>query len=847
MNITRRVKVKRGVALIFALFTIAVLFSIGTTVVALSLHDSRTTRVVNYNEAALHAANWGVEAAINYMGQPGIGFNPNTFSIAATTRRSQWVNTKAYTYNGGNYNYPYGRQLVVTKNISNSKTALNNAVWVEVSSLDSNTLKNEYGLDYDTTKTLGEDKWCANYAGTDLAAGGGTGNNRDGSDSRLISFINPANGENYRLNYGLKGDNYAEVEVVCTEFRYPHSNQPSQYQLLSVAKVYANDGVSRDKVPLATRVVDARVRESMACDFMHFIQNARSWDALGVNLGQSNSDYDRKTEAGREIARSSVFLPEGYIESGRLRVDGYGNASNKDPESNPVKKYLNDRGFDGKLGFFSNSSTFTNSNYTFQGDVTTARSSKDYEYKPGKGKDTKKLSNVNGVFSGSLRDGTPSLGLPQAENYFEYATAKAKDHTGNNNTKTINISIAANNNVNTDSSYSYVKSHYGNGKCPDIAQSMTKVSNGKGGFKNIGSSVPTFATVRVEICGAEARIVKYNSAMTKNGVIDSDYVEDLTPKYSGSNTIDISKINNGVINVTGGNVEVVNVKKFAGKGKGLSTDYIDVESNTDKCLDGALTIVSNVNEARDISLNNVGSSNPKVGNSALYSDVARDFYDKNPYVNIPPFSQKQLGIGSSTAKSIWPTPQSSSLEREGNVILASDIAYKSSSNSSPSLGIVAKNYILLNDKSLNSKGNSLDRLEGKLKRDVLRVDAVLMSMDHSVQFDWNNMAANNAKFGNKSDAKTLYEELISNRNIYNSGKNARTFKLNGAIVSGFLDVEGDTNGRGYYVQSFKHDENLRYNLPPIFPRWKVGEFAERGVFGDWMITAYEDKGAISDL
>lgn len=851
MNITRRVKVKRGVALIFALFTIAVLFSIGTTVVALSLHDSRTTRVVNYNEAALHAANWGIEAAINYMGQPGIGFDPNTFSIAATTRRSQWVNTKAYTYNGGNYNYPYGRQLVVTKNISNSKTALNNAVWVEVSSLDSNTLKNEYGLEYDTTKTLGEDKWCANYAGTDLAAGGGTGNNRDGSDSRLISFINPANGENYRLNYGLKGDNYAEVEVVCTEYRYPHSNQPSQYQLLSVARVFANDGVSRDKVPLATRVVDARVRESMACDFMHFIQNARSWDALGVNLGQSNSDYDRKTEAGREIARSSVFLPEGYIESGRLRVDGYGNASNRDPESNPVKKYLNDRGFDGKLGFFSSNSSFDSSKYTFQGDVTTARSSKDYEYKRGKGKDTQKLSNVNGVFSGSLRDGTPSLGLPQAENYFEYATAKSKDHTGNNNTKTINISIAANNNVNTDSSYNYVKSHYGkngNGKCPDIAQSMTKVSNGKGGFKSIGSAVPTFATVRVEISGDKARIVKYNSAMTNSdGTINNSYVEDLTPKYSGSNTIDISKINNGVINVTGGNVEVVNVKSFAGKDEGLSTDYIDVKNNADKCLDGALTIVSNVNEARDISLNNVGSSNPKVGNSALYSDVARDFYDKNPYVNIPPFSQKQLGIGSSTAKSIWPTPQSSSLEREGNVILASDIAYKSSSNSSPSLGIVAKNYILLNDKSLNSKGNSLDRLEGKLKRDVLRVDAVLMSMDHSVQFDWNNMAANNAKFGNKSDAKTLYEELISNRNIYNSGKNARTFKLNGAIVSGFLDVEGDTNGRGYYVQSFKHDENLRYNLPPIFPRWKVGEFAERGVFGDWMITAYEDKGAISDL
>lgn len=861
MNITRRVKVKRGVALIFALFTIAVLFSIGTTVVALSLHDSRTTRVVNYNEAALHAANWGLEAAINYMGQPGIGFNPDDFNIGYTGRRSQWVNTKAYTYNGGNYNYPYGRQLVLTKNIGGNKTALNNDVWIEVSSLDSNTLKSKYGLEYDTTTTLGEDKWCANYTGTDLAAGGGTGNNRDGSDSRLISFRNPSGGDTYRLNYGQRGDNYAEVEVVCTEFRYPHSNQPSQYQLLSIARIFANDGVNSNKVPLATRVVDARVRESMACDFMHFIQNARSWDALGVNLGQSSSDYDRKTEAGREIARSSVFLPEGYVESGRLRVDGYGNASNKDPESNPVKKYLNDRGFDGKLGFFSNSSIFTNSNYTFQGDVTTARSSKDYEYKPGKGSPKpKNLDSVKGVFSGSLRDGTPSLGLPQADNYFEYATAKAKDHTGNNGTKTININIGSNS-VNNRSDYNYVKSHYGNGKCPDIAQSMTKVSNGKGGFKNIGSSVPTFATVRVEICGAKARIVKYNSAMTKNGVIDSDYVEDLTSQFGGTNSIDIAKINNGVINVTGGNVEVVNVKKFASKGTGLSTDYIDVGVkdnnngyNTNGGLDGALTIVSNVNEARDISLNNVGSSNPKPGGSALYSDVARAHYDKNPYVNIPPFSQKELGIGSSTAKSIWPTPQSSSLEREGNVILASDIAYKSSSNSSPSLGIVAKNYILLNDKSLNSK-------KTQSKQDVLRVDAVLMSMDHSVQFDWNNMAANNDILNSgggyyrdkttgkteREKGKTLYQALTSNRDISNKGAGARTFQLNGAIVSGFLDVEGDTNGRGFYSQNFKHDENLRYNLPPIFPRWKVGEFAERGVFGDWMITAYEDKGAISDL
>ncbi len=800
MNITRKPRVKKGVALIFALFTIAVLFSISTTVVALSLHDSRTTRVANYNDAALHAANWGIEAAINYMGQPGLNFRPDKSNAGAT---SQWVNLASTSFGTG-------RNLVLT---SGDNLALNNQVNVQVTSLNANQLKTNYGLDY-SGKILGEDTWQSTHGGTDSV----TFNKRDGSDSRLITFQDAnSRGSKYKLLLG-NGGNYAEVEVVCTEFRYPSSNQPSQYQLLSVAKVFANDdSVSESKrVPLATRVVEARVRESVACDFMHFIQNARSWDATGVDLGPDG------TSDGADIARSAVFLPEGYTEAGRLRVDGY---ADDDPEDNAVKRYLhNYKGsvLDGKLGFFSPDG-FKDNHYIFQGDVTTAQSSKNYEYRDSKGGKVRTFAQggktTKNLFNGSLRDGVPSLGLPQVKEYFD----DVKDTLNKADGKTkFQFKIADKNNVNQASD---VKATKTKGRCPDIAQANTTVVR-DGKKVTVPSATPTFATVRVEIKGNQVKILKYNSAITEGmqpgAAIDQNYVEVLKPATS------IDKIRGGVISVEGGNVEVVNVRNFSGEG--LSNDYIDSSKTSgNSLLNGALTVVSNVNEARDNSLNR------KSNGSALYSDKARELYEENPYVNVPPFSQQQLYGSGSSVKSIWPTPANSAIEREGNVILASDIAYDSSNSGTtklPSLGVVAKNYILLNDKSINGRVKDTTK-----KNNELRIDAVLMSMDHSVQFDWNNMAANSTK---------NYQELIQNRDIKDANK-YRTFRLNGAIVSGFLDTEGDTNGRGYYDQKFSHDENLRYNLPPCFPRWDIGTFASKGIFGDYMITAYEDKGAISDL
>lgn len=827
MNITRKPRVKKGVALIFALFTIAILFSISTTVVALSLHDSRATRVANYNDAALHAANWGIEAAINYMGQPGLNFIPGTSNVGAT---SQWVNLASTSFGTG-------RNLVLTEG---DNLALNGQVNVKVSSLSGPQLKKDFGLDY-SGKILGEDRWQSNHEGKDST----TFNERHGSDSRLINFRNKDKEEEaYRLKLG-NGDNYAEVEVVCTEFRYPNSNQPSQYQLLSVARVFANDGnvADNDRVPLATRVVEARVRESVACDFMHFIQNARSWDVLGMNLGESYSEYDKKVAQGRDIARSAVFLPEGYVEAGRLRIDGY---ADDDPEENAVKKYLhnyNNNVLDGKLAFFSPDGFKTNK-YIFQGDVTTAQYSKNYEYKDRKGGEVKTFAQGNkstkNLFNGSLRDGVTPLGLPQIDDYF----GKVRKTLDKNDGKTpMEFTVASGKSSGKVREASDINAPKSAGTCPDIAQANTYVTR-DGKKVKVPSATPTFATVRVEIKGNKVKVLKYNSAITKGmepgAAIDPDYVQVLQPETN------INNIRAGIISVQGGNVEVVNVQEFSKEGKGLTSDYIDSSKTSgNKLLNGALTVVANVDRARDVSLNDVDYYDPKTdradpaGGSSLYSYKARKYYDANPYDHVPPFSQKQLGMGSSKVKNIWPTPQSSSMEREGNAFLTSDIAYDSSNTGAtklPTLGVVAKNFILLNDKSINSRVKNTPE-----KKNQLRIDAVLMSMDHSVQFDWSNMAANST---------SNYQELIANRGKDEHGRYMgphRTFKLNGAIVSGFLDTEGDTNGRGYYNQKFSHDENLRYNLPPCFPRWEIGSFAGKGIFGDYMVIAYEDKGAISDL
>ena len=844
MNIKSRQKKQKGVALIFALFTIAILFSISTTVVALSMHHRQDSQVLNYNDAALQAANWGIEAALNYMGQPGAEFVPSNGTFNSAQGGTQWEYDALDNYES-------------YKLIERDGTVAGGDVQVRVKRLTDRDLK-KFGLDYERGKSLGQsdNKWEERDSWKDddsLVITFGSG--RSGISSTDASSIT------YPLMYpaadGSSEAAYGVVNVVCTEIRT--MNQPSTYELVAVSNIYqwdnkngaryasldetvVSDEADNKEEILASRVVSTKVRQMMASDFMHFIQNARSWDATGVDLWENG------------VARDRVFIPEGYRENGRLRVDGYDTKRN--PEHNALKKMLGQMGLDGGLSFLygKGEHDINTDRYAFTGDVTTMRGADSFRIQEiGNANSNRELDGRTAMFTGQLRDSTPSLGLPEVGNYFEKinngvdgqapkADSRWKFEVGKGTAKTAVFGQS-----------------WDQGKCPDIAQAGVWRESGEGHTEQVGSATPTFATVRVEIFGDEVRVMKYNAAMTENGQLlgtyqdpntcqqqnkfasrtelKSDYIEQLRPWTS------IDKIPNGIISVTGGNVEVINVTERTGAQNQLSEDYIDVEDDSGYFMSGALTIVADVESTREAAVGDLQESQgASPGTGGIYSEAARRRWEEGPFTNIPPFSARDLGMGDSTDKVYWPSPANSAIEREGNVIIGSDLRQAAAgSDGTQALGIVAKNFVYLND-----KGGAKDGGQGL---NELVVDGVLMSIDHSVQMDWNNMG------GNK------YHDSLLTRRRYDNGqpypvadtvkdptdRTQRRFTLNGAIVSGFMDVEGDTTGAGYFDQKFSHDPNLLYNLPPNFPKWSLTQVTSEGCFMDFMVMEYKDHGAISNL
>ncbi|MCR4783646.1 MAG: hypothetical protein K6A35_03905 [bacterium] len=890
MNVIRNGRFKKGVALVFALMTIVILFSIATTVTAVSISNGRTTKTVSYNDFALQAANWGVEAAIEYMGQKGDG---------RTSDKSQWQSDGHGGYwltengTGG-----YGKIHSLGDNVKVSVTRVN-----------SNTLKKEYGLDYDTSKSLGADTWRA-------------------GDSKKIVFVNQ-NGDGRYILSGGGEKNDVTVEVICTEYRNANKQRPSSYELLSVAKVSSPSasGVSITDGPntkgvLSTRVVCAMVRQEQVSDFMHFIQNARTFDAIDTALADDSTL--------REGLKAVVYLPQSYKESGRLRVDGYGNDN---PEKNRLKKLLHDAKVDGTLGFFGDSAASKAGNdYYLTGDVTTQRTADTYVYKKSGANGSGSAWSTNystNAFQGALHTNIDPLGLPDNKNYYSNLKSSL-----NKETNGLTFYVAPDKPSNSNSynngfgcsDYKGITKKSGmSGKCPDVAQAVYKDENGK----TQTSNKPTFATVRVEISTdskgtkGKVRVVKYNSAMT-----DASAPGGMATKYVQSlGTYDIADIPQGTIYVEGGNVEVVNVKSFASSG--LSTDYV-VDENGNGINDdngknkvnhglmGGLTIAANVNDAREVVRDSVGNdkykgsaTSPDDSDGTLYSDHARAFWESKYNADVaklqPPYSNAQLhqvykdleavanemvvktthtetrwtgsgknrhsytvqvndapvkrgwnnletkyytggqgdvnqsktrtstvtgkggqdaynhiikdyssnSLASDTGRKYWPTMTSSGVENEGNTFIGSDLTY--GNDATAALGIVTKKSILLNDRS-------------NYKRQ-LSIHGLFMCIDHSLQFDWRNKSGN-----------PLHDQLYAKDTKTNSDKTkGRKIVLNGAIVGGFLDAEGDTFGRGYYTQSFKHDDNLLLNPPPNVPQWDITNKSLK----NFAVLSYEDRGAIN--
>ena len=129
------------------------------------------------------------------------------------------------------------------------------------------------------------------------------------------------------------------------------------------------------------------------------------------------------------------------------------------------------------------------------------------------------------------------------------------------------------------------------------------------------------------------------------------------------------------------------------------------------------------------------------------------------------------------------------------------------------MGIVAKNYVSLNDKDV------LKKSQNDASKQSLNIEAMLFSFDKSVQFDWNNDAGN---------SKEAFNALRKNAD-------KREFNLTGCVVSSNLDIEGSEEGVGYLIQEER--SNLSVDNPaPYLPAYSEG-------VGRWVIVSYTDTGS----
>jgi len=704
---------RRGVALVFALFTIGLLITMSATVVGLAIRHGRTGLSSSNAEVALHAANWGVEAALNFMGQSVNANGDRHWEVSSTDQ-----------------GYPVGYRLKKT-NLGDRRQALAGSALAQVLVPGTSDTKDVEAL---------------------------VPSDRTKDQCRVLRFRSPTN-ESTPLDLWVDERTKAQVQVLVSEYEVP--GQPSHYLLTSLARVY-----SHENELLATRVVEARVREQTALDFMHFIQNARAWDVNGVEPNRANT-------------KDIVGLPEGYREDGRMRVDG-GNVGD----------------FDGSIKFFGRGLT-DKTRWKFTGEVSIRKSANPNERDRTKQgltfTDDGADSNPNTIFLGGLKAQQDPLGLPQDDNYVGYARSLAQGK--------FNIDIKG------DPSSAYAAVQNPSGKVPDVygkPLDLGEITDENERAK--ADARPSFAKIVVTLNGSKVTIDKVNPGAPTPGP------EQI---YSGS----ADGIPNGIISVQGGNVEV----KSALDNKGDPVPFT-----------GKLTIVSSDNPDREQPA--TGTKSYPYPHTTIYSDLARKYYEEKPHL-VPPYRESDLVSGGSSKKYLWPTPHQT-YEREGNLMVTSDIVHgKRGDNKPAALGLIAQNFVLLNDKNSGGKNNGLERLE---------VEAVLMSLDHSVQFDWENMARSD-KLETSGSLKGQMTLLKPRPPASTPIDNQRVFRLNGAIVSSYLDVEGDNVGRGYFNQQFTHDPNLRFQLPPYFPRWDRSGTSATGVVWNWVIMNYVDKGTLNQF
>jgi len=821
----------KGVALAFALMTALLLMTLSTTVVGLSMRHARSGSESDYAQEALYAADWYLNASLDYMKVGGI----------SVTHKNGYSNP--YTDSTTLQSLTYGTNVLGRSDVS-----------VEAIKLDTPEAAKEYGVN------PGNDPKLVRF--------------HQINGDPLVYFPSEDVSEGYKVN-----DRFSVCDVVIEKNdpqtgAYGTRGTPGTYHLTIYSRVY--DGSAADAVKaaqasgntsikdyptdglLATRVIDVIARNEGPMDYLHIIQDGRSWRAQGINLDGGGTSLFNNLLANRgDSAKVDKYLKNGlnvcgfpinYRENGRMRIDG-GTRMQKKNMGTIKDSKGKDVYIDGTANFFGSQSDYTIRTRGFSSEFTQNESFKTMKFN-GQTAENMKGDTLSNIYRGGVRDEETPIGLPQSgensnwdengkrivkaykdrETYQKFAKEKAQEQVpGTSGMYSAVFDIKGKVDKNAASSGVYVGS-VPDGVVPDV------YSAGDGSDYR-----PSFAKIVVELGDSKGKTTQNNVFIYKENAGKRQLIK----------AVNSTKINNGIISVTGGNVEV--------------------RSHNNEEFDGDVTIVSDVEATREDSLNlyNVadnGDFSKKSGvkqpssirsRESIYSDIARTFFEKQEErlaeykadpskidrvatrtVNgkkepiLPPYTIKDLDAGlkkfgikgdsdtvytynkGKNAKAyVWPTPTSEATEREGNVYITSDIKCKNSSGKRGTVGIVAKNYVSLNDKDV------LKKSKNDASKQSLNIEAMLFSFDKSVQFDWNNDAGN---------SKEAFNALRKNAD-------KREFNLTGCVVSSNLDIEGSEEGVGYLIQEER--SNLSVDNPaPYLPAYSEG-------VGRWVIVSYTDTGS----
>lgn len=757
---------KKGMTLILALFVTFLLSTLSLAFVTLMMEDSRGSRASSWQVMAAESAEWGIQAALSYMGR------------------------------GGNWQPAFDADRLVFYDLLNVSQPNGQLHLSSSSGSGEVQIRVEEGSD-------------------------------EGAAVRHLKIFDshlPMDGA-----LDLDGELIARVEVEVKSVQVPLSSfgpgQAAQYMLISRAELFRrSDSGLEAPVPVAVSVLEAQVRPEVETTALFQVQNLRSWDVQGGGIGNP-------TMADR------IFIPAQFESAGSVRVTGTDpnrpNAPWKDQAGNVRFENPNSPQmiFRGQLAVnqlsnldASGGAVSSGSASSFPGGLVFGS---DYTPLPDPRRYLNYDKNGDGTIDGGSAPGPGSLGGSDQEWGLLAVAAASSTGGGSPHGAAVKGYYKVDKKLVSQAHTLHPRTPNPTSPTPLAGQDYrppvpeVQVTLKNGGFievnvwaANVGDAGQTSSDGNLN--GAASQTMG-----TLGGPLGTEF--------------HVSQLNNGVLYVEGGQVVVKS----------------EMSSGQAAEFEGRLQIVAAEDATRRPTVTESGELSFANPSTSIYHKAAHEFFEwqksrltlspSDPdYADAssfkaPPYTASELlaaadaghvtsaaGLGAAPPSDpFWPPPNAQ-VEREGNLVVASDILKKDGASSV--LGLTAENYIFLADRTQGEKGVANE----------LKVEGVLTSFEHSLQLDWDNTSNNRTK-----DATGVGGYTAMTRPGFN-GK----ISLKGSMLAPYSNVEGDLQGRGYPRQEFLHDQDLESWAPPYQPRTLLSEYPNDQISIGWKIVSFTDRGSL---